>query len=75
MNKLDLTYHDSQGKPLEILAFFNNYAIIKRQCDFQPYIVAWSPELHGQHLSWGQGHYIDTLEQAQKLFREKTREV
>ena len=75
MNKLDLTYHDSQGKPLELLALLNNYAIIKRQSNFHPYIIAWSPELDRQHLSWGQGHYIDTLERATELFREKTKEA
>lgn len=46
----------------------NNYILIKRETDYDPYVAAWAPEYSDGKLVWGQGHYFNDLDSAKKYF-------
>ncbi len=46
------------------------YTLLKVEGNFEPYVVAW--KFNGK--DWCQGHYFDTLADAEKCYAEKTQE-
>ena len=52
-----------------------NYILVKRGNDYQPFVAAWNPELVDGKLTWGQGHYFDTEEEAREYFNNKLNEA
>lgn len=48
-----------------------DYILVDRGYEF---VAAWAPELDGDKLVWGQGHYFDKLEDAKAYFNEKLNE-
>ena len=39
-----------------------NYALVRRNTSYQPWVAAWS--LNKERQCWGQGHYFETIEGA-----------
>lgn len=48
-----------------------DYIVVKRNSKYLPYVAAWAPEWIDGSLSWGQGHYFDTEEDARSFFEGK----
>lgn len=48
-----------------------DYILLKRNTDYQPFVAAWAPQLNDGKLSWGQGHYFTTEEEARNYFNSK----
>lgn len=46
----------------------NNYILLKLPTE---YVAAWAPELDGDKLVWGQGHYFDNESDARDYFNKK----
>lgn len=46
----------------------NNYILLKLPTE---YVAAWAPELVGDKLVWGQGHYFDNESDARDYFNKK----
>lgn len=56
---------------VELLALDKNkdYIVAKRDTSYQPFVAAWAPGWYNDsELSWGQGHYFDTEEEAMEYF-------
>ena len=51
-----------------------DYILVNRGKGFQPFVAAWAPELDGNNLVWGQGHYFDNEEDAREYFNDKLNE-
>ena len=52
-----------------------NYILVKRGKGYQPFVAAWNPELVDGKLTWGQGHYFDSEEDAREYFNKKLNEA
>lgn len=65
---------DSDGAgDIDVLDLDKNadYILIKRNSDYQPFVAAWAPEFYNGKLTWGQGHYFDTEDDAREYFNKK----
>ena len=50
-----------------------DYILVKRPTDSIEFVAAWAPEFDGEKISWGQGHYFDSEEDAREYFDSKTK--
>lgn len=51
-----------------------DYILIRRESSYEPFVAAWAPDLYNGNLSWGQGHYFDSEEDAREYFNSKINE-
>ena len=74
--KGDKIESDGAGE-VEIIDLYKDadYIIIKRNTKFEPFVAAWAPELSDGKLVWGQGHYCDSREDAEKCVENKLKEA
>ena len=49
-----------------------NYILVEKNGEF---IAAWAPELNGEELVWGQGHYFDNEADAKEYFDAKAKDL
>lgn len=56
----------------KVLAYKGEYALVCRHTSFQPYVVAWLPEMDGNVLTWGQGHYFNDWYEACAYYESAT---
>lgn len=82
--KADVSYLDKTVKNIllnntmecELLFTKNNYALIRRDdTTYDPYVIAYAPQIANGQIEWGQGHYIQSYNDALKLFNEKVNEI
>ena len=66
--------NSSGAGEIEILDLDKNsdYILLKRDTDYEKYVAAWGPDSRDGKLSWGQGHYFDTEEEAREYFNDKS---
>lgn len=56
----------------ELLLAKDDYALVKRNTKFDPYIVVYKPKVILGKITWCQGHYIHKFKDAIQLFKQKT---
>lgn len=76
----DVSYLDKNIKNIlfngsnecELLLAKDNYVLLKRNTQYDPYVVAYAPKIALGKIEWGQGHYIHDFSNAIQIFKEKT---